>query len=666
MWDKLNLRTKMLVMLLVPMVLILAGLSSYNFYGARGALNDQIMKSSGYIVGNYSKEMELSLKGKETLLDLVAITLGENEFGDKEKLAFLKQAKASVKGVKSVFVGYEDKRYLDSDGISEKDKKDYDPRTRGWYKQGLASADGTYAEVYEASQTKELSVSIVKKIVRNGQVIGVAGVDMDINSLQAVAKDFKIGKTGYAAILDEKGNFLYHPEYKLTDNIDKIENGAYEQCSKVFMSGQPSVQISKLGGVETLLASAPIGKSGWVFVVSVPKAELFEQVNALGMYSILASVVGLVLLGLIIFAITIKLVQRIKVLDELAERIAKGDLNVDTADMVKTAAEDEIGSLAKSFHNMNTNLRQLIGQVKSSAEQVATSADQLTANSHQSTQAAGNVAEAITQVAQGSEQQVNAINEVSAVIESMSAGIEEVAVTANNMAETAEKAAQATNVGQTTVDQAVSQMDTVGKGAKQAQDVAGDLENSSKQIGEIVELISNIAGQTNLLALNAAIEAARAGEQGKGFAVVAEEVRKLAEQSERAAHQITELIQKNHQSIGNVVVAIDTAIRDVDKGVTLVNSAGQGFKQIAQLVNEVGSQVRDISATLQELSAGGQRIVGSVKQVEKVSEDAAGEVQTISASVEEQSASMEEIASSSQALANLAEKLQQAVQQFKI
>lgn len=666
MLSRFNLRGKMLIMLLVPMLLILGGLCVYSYKGAYNALNTQIVQTTQYIVEYYSQKIDMSLRGKEAVTELTTLTLGGKELSDAEKLVFLQQAKAAQSGIKSAFVGYEDKRYMDSDGITEKNKADYDPRTRGWYKKAMAADSLTYTEVYETSQTKEASVNIVKKIVRNGQAIGVMGIEVDINNLQEITKDIKVGKTGYAAILDEKGNFLCHPQYKLTDNIAKVDNGSMAADSKAFMSGKPSLETTVVGGVETMLASAPIGKTGWVFVLSVPKAELFAQVSILGMKSLLASFVGLILLGIIIIIITIRLVKRIKQVDNIAERIADGDFTVDTVGMVKTAPADEIGNLLKNFHHMSTNLRRLIIQLSSSAEQVATSAQQMTESSHQSAEASSSIAVAVTQVAQGTEEQVRAVHEASTVIESMSTGIEEVAVTANKMAVAADQATLATSGGQITVDKAVNQMDHVGQGAREAQDAVKELESGSQQIGEIVELISNIAGQTNLLALNAAIEAARAGEQGRGFAVVAEEVRKLAEQSESSAKEIAGLIGKNHQSIGNVVGAIGVAIAAVDEGIELVHSAGDVFNKIAVSVTEVTGQVGDISASLEEIASGSQHIVSSVQQIETVSQSSSGEVQTVSAAVEEQSASMEEIAATSQTLSTLAAELQMAVKQFKI
>lgn len=179
-------------------------------------------------------------------------------------------------------------------------------------------------------------------------------------------------------------------------------------------------------------------------------------------------------------------------------------------------------------------------------------------------------------------------------------------------------------------------------------------------------MISGIAGQTNLLALNAAIEAARAGDMGRGFAVVAEEVRKLAEQSETAARQITELISKNNESIAVTVARMQESRTNVDSGVQLVNAAGDDFNAIAHMVDELSTQVKDISVAVQQMAAGSQKIVHSVEDIESVTRKTAADTENISAAVEEQSASMEEIASSSQALARLAGELQQAVSRFAV
>ncbi len=666
MTKSLRLRTKLLLMLIVPMLLILGAMSFYAFYGSRNILNEQIVQTASYMVESKSSTINASLKEKEALVATIAKVLGERSMTQVEEIAFLKQVKASRPGIQSAYTGYEDKSCADSQGVTEKEKPaGYDPRTREWYKTALRTSEVDYTEIYE-STAKQLSAGVVKKIVRDGKAIGVAGIGIDVQPIHQLAKEFTIGKTGYAAILDEKGNFVYHPNFGLKDNILKVENGAIAEYGRSLMKRTTTVQTGNISGVEMLLASSPIGDTGWTFAVFVPKAEMLEQVYALGMHSLVSGVVGLVLLGSIILLITLKIVRRIKGVEDMAEKVAQGDLTMDTQNTAGIIDGDEIDNLKHSFVRMTVNLRNLIAHVHSSAGQVTTSAEQFSESSRQSAEAASTMAAAISTVTQGSEAQVHALDQVSTVVAEMSANMEELATTANSMAKVAEKATLATDAGQQAIGNAAKQMDSMVRAAGKAKAASGELEDSSKQIGEIVQLISSIAGQTNLLALNAAIEAARAGAQGRGFAVVAEEVRKLAEQSERAAQQITGLIQRNHHNINNVVESIETAIANVDQGVTVVGAAGVEFQQIAYFVKEVVSQVRSISGSLAQLAAGSQQIVASVNEVEKTCQEATGELQTVSAAVQEQSAFTEEIASACTMLSRLAEQLKAQVSIFRI
>ncbi len=666
MTKSLRLRTKLLLMLIVPMLLILGAMSFYAFYGSRNILNEQIVQTASYMVESKSSTINASLKEKEALVATIAKVLGERSMTQVEEIAFLKQVKASRPGIQSAYTGYEDKSCADSQGVTEKEKPaGYDPRTREWYKTALRTSEVDYTEIYE-STAKQLSAGVVKKIVRDGKAIGVAGIGIDVQPIHQLAKEFTIGKTGYAAILDEKGNFVYHPNFGLKDNILKVENGAIAEYGRSLMKRTTTVQTGNISGVEMLLASSPIGDTGWTFAVFVPKAEMLEQVYALGMHSLVSGVVGLVLLGSIILLITLQIVRRIKGVEDMAEKVAQGDLTMDTQNTAGIIDGDEIDNLKHSFVRMTVNLRNLIAHVHSSAGQVTTSAEQFSESSRQSAEAASTMAAAISTVTQGSEAQVHALDQVSTVVAEMSANMEELATTANRMAKVAEKATLATDAGQQAIGNAAKQMDSMVRAAGKAKAASGELEDSSKQIGEIVQLISSIAGQTNLLALNAAIEAARAGAQGRGFAVVAEEVRKLAEQSERAAQQITGLIQRNHHNINNVVESIETAIANVDQGVTVVGAAGVEFQQIAYFVKEVVSQVRSISGSLAQLAVGSQQIVASVNEVEKTCQEATGELQTVSAAVQEQSAFTEEIASACTMLSRLAEQLKAQVSIFRI
>jgi methyl-accepting chemotaxis protein len=233
------------------------------------------------------------------------------------------------------------------------------------------------------------------------------------------------------------------------------------------------------------------------------------------------------------------IVKPLQVIVARVEEVAGGNL---TGQEVDASSKDEVGQLGRAFNIMVANLRRLVKQVSSSAQQVAAASTVLTEGAEQSAQAATQIAVSIIEVATGSEEQSKMVNTTSDITKQMSAGIQRVAENANSIVAVANQSASTAHEGSKTIEAAVEQMASIEKTVAKSAVVVAKLGERSKEIGQIVDTISGIAGQTNLLALNAAIEAARAGEHGRGFSVVAEEVRKLAEQSGESTKQIAALI----------------------------------------------------------------------------------------------------------------------------
>lgn len=228
------------------------------------------------------------------------------------------------------------------------------------------------------------------------------------------------------------------------------------------------------------------------------------------------------------------------------------------------------------------------------------------------------------------------------------------------------KAAAAAQHGEKAIESAISQMSSIEKTVMDSASVVIKLGDRSKEIGQIVSAISAIAGQTNLLALNAAIEAARAGEQGRGFAVVAEEVRKLAEQSQEASQQITNLITEIQVDTDKAVLAMEAGTREVKIGTEVVTTASSSFMEIISSIDQVSTQINTVSSAVRQMAGGSQEIVSVIKKIEDVTKNTADQAQMVSAASQEQSAAMEEIAASSQTLAKLAQNLQGEIAKFTI
>ncbi len=319
--------------------------------------------------------------------------------------------------------------------------------------------------------------------------------------------------------------------------------------------------------------------------------------------------------------LSMRMSKAIRTVRDVSVRIAAGNLGVEE---LKPTSKDEVADLMVATNAMVKQLRHLIGGVSQMSDQVAAAAQEISA--------------ATEQIASGSTSQAESSETVNQLFKELSSAIMSVAKNAEQAAELSGKTTDLAHSGGDVVRSAVQGMNIISDHMRR-------LSEDSNRVGEIVEVIDDIADQTNLLALNAAIEAARAGDQGRGFAVVADEVRKLAERSGEATKQITTIIKTMQENTRSSVQA-------VHEGAELSQKSGHAFEGIVSMVTETSAKVTEIAAASEQQAAQSSEVLTSIE--------------TIAAAAEESAASSEETASSSQTLAQLAQQLNEYVAVFKI
>jgi methyl-accepting chemotaxis protein len=365
------------------------------------------------------------------------------------------------------------------------------------------------------------------------------------------------------------------------------------------------------------------------------------------------------------------------------EALRGGDLTVEVVPVttrITRVTRDELGDIAEAvndildrsiasieaYNGSRDGLSQMLGEVAVSADSVAAASAEMASTSNEAAHAIGEIAVAVGEVASGAERQVGAVQSVSMASERMTQGTALSADRAQSTALVAEQAQAIAAEGATAVAQATEAMAAVREASDRATTTMSGLGARSDAIEGIAQVITGIAAQTNLLALNAAIEAARAGEHGRGFAVVADEVRKLAEESQRAASSIAGLIEEIQNETKAAVEVVQVGAQRSEQGAATVAQARVAFAQIGEHVSDMTEQVQGIAAAVQEIATTAAEMSHEITEVAAVAEQTSASTQQVSASTQQTSASTEQITAGATALADTAAQLQRLVGQFTL
>ena len=552
-------------------------------------------------------------------------------------------------------------------------------RKGGWYLGPKETSKESVLDPfpYIVQGKTEWLTTISVPVKENNKFLGVSGTDLRLTFLQKMAEevDAKI-YSGKGDVLIVSYDGLIVANSADASMVGKALSNALPNADKLMVNIREGKSYAGLDeGGKSIIAYSPVklGRSGkfWSVLVKLPRDVVLAEADALenhladraknDAYNQIMVGVGVAFLGIIcLWIFAGSLTRPIVSAKEFAESVAAGDFSR----QLMVSQQDEIGVLADSLRTMVTNLQAMIAEAHAKGEEAQKAmveAQAATQEAHTAraqaerakaegmlhaagqlegvveivTSASQQLSGQIAQSSRGADEQSGRVRETATAMEEMNATVLEVARNAQQAADASIQTKQKALEGSTIVNDAVKGIETVRDQSMAIKEDMNALGKQAEGIGQVMNVIADIADQTNLLALNAAIEAARAGDAGRGFAVVADEVRKLAEKTMSATQEVGQAIRDIQEGTRKNIANVDKSAVSIESATSLSVRSGEALQQIVTLVDQVNDQVQSIATASEQQSAASEEINRSVEQVSAISAETAQSMEQASSAVAE-------------------------------
>ena len=596
-----NLKFSHKILLAASLVVVLAFtlFSLYNDYLQRHAITSQLNSYLAETGESASANVRNWLSGRILLVEGMAEGLATTADDDAAS-QWMKQ-KTLLATFMNVYMGR-------ANGVFVMQPPDempagYDARTRPWYKGAVDAGKTTLTEPYTDAVTKSLIITIATPVKGpNGQVLGVAGGDLTLDTLVKTINALDFHGNGYAFLVDATGQILVHPDQAL---VNKNLKDAYPKATP-RLSADIS-EADRAGHTEVLTFAHVDGlpSVNWYIGLAVDKEKAYESLSDFRTSAVVATTVAVVVIIILLGMLITVLMRPLNVMGRAMHDIAAGE--GDLTRRLEIQNQDEFGHLGTAFNRFVQRIHDSMREVSSSTVQL--------------NEVALRVVSASNSSMMNSDQQSNRTNSVAAAINQLGAAAQEIA---QNAALASEHSSDASNLaanGQAVVQQSIDAMNRLGSKISGACEKIEQLNLKTANIGQILEVITGISQQTNLLALNAAIEAARAGEAGRGFAVVADEVRNLAHRTQESAQQVQAMIEELQVGAREAVAIMNESQRESDQSVTIANQAGERLTSVTQRIGEIDGMNQSVATATEEQTAVVEAINVDINEINTLNQE---------------------------------------------